>query len=513
MMPSRKWCAAVAAVLVCAASPARADFPHPALYIGVWGGGNFVLRDWDLGPNSRSYGPNVKDHSGLFGGRLGVQLIDRLALEAEVAWLPGVKSNNNRDNTTLLYDLNLVFHFLKGNWTPTISAGVGMYHSLAGGDLGYDIDPRVHLGLGLRGMLSEWAAIRLDVRDVITDGFDKFGANNLEATLGVDFFIFGAKVKAPEPRDSDKDGIVDNDDECPSSPGPAATKGCPDKDGDGVADKDDQCVDVPAGSVPDAAKAGCPNDRDADGVIDENDQCVDVPAGKIPDEARKGCPADQDKDKVIDENDQCVDVPAGKYPDSKRAGCPNDRDADGVIDEKDVCIDVPAGKIPDEARKGCPADKDGDSVADETDACPDKAGAPDPDPKKNGCPGLVVVKEGQIKILEQVYFATNKDEILSKSFKVLKAVANAVKSLPVGRKVRVEGHTDNKGTPEKNQDLSQRRAESVKKYLVEKEGLPAERFEAKGFGQDKPIEDNATDSGRAKNRRVEFHIEEAGEAQ
>ena len=150
-------------------------------------------------------------------------------------------------------------------------------------------------------------------------------------------------------------------------------------------------------------------------------------------------------------------------------------------------------------------DRDGDSIADAVDACPDKKGAPSVDPKKNGCPGLVVVESGQIVILKQVFFATNKDTILKQSYPVLDAVATALKAFPHLKKVRVEGHTDNVGKADYNTDLSDRRAKSVMAYLIVK-GVEATRLDAKGFGPSKPIADNKMVKGRALNRRVDFVI-------
>jgi outer membrane protein OmpA-like peptidoglycan-associated protein len=535
----------VAGTALALAPEARAEIPNPALYVGVYGGGNLVFRDWDLGANDHQVGytrlpvgplpePSattalLPTHSALVGGRLGFQFTPHLALEGEVAYLP-MKSTAGGDNQGLAWDVNLLVHLLTSDWTPVLEAGGGAYHNL-GGDLGVDADPRLHVGVGVRGMITSFMALRADVRDVISDGFDAGGSNNLELTAGLDFFAW----KGEGYGDRDKDGIRDRDDACPDQAGLASLKGCPDGDGDGVADKDDkcpsvpglidhdgcpadkdgdgvpdaqdQCVDVPAGAIADAKKPGCPADKDGDGVIDEKDQCVDVAAGKMPDAKRAGCPSDKDGDGVIDEKDQCVDVPAGAIADPNKAGCPNDKDGDGVIDEKDQCVDVPAGKIPDAKKPGCPSDKDDDRISDEVDACPDQAGAPDPDPKKNGCPGLVLVKGNQILILDQVYFATGKDTILPKSTPVLTSVAHAIKTLAADKHIRVEGHTDNKGKAKDNLELSQKRADSVKKWLVE-HGIAADRLEAKGWGQEKPIESNDNEKGRAKNRRVEFHIAE-----
>ena len=136
---------------------------------------------------------------------------------------------------------------------------------------------------------------------------------------------------------------------------------------------------------------------------------------------------------------------------------------------------------------------------------PDTPGAPSTDPKKNGCPGLVSVTSGQIVIVKPVFFATNKDVILQQSFEVLESVAEALRAARNIKKVRVEGHTDNRGKPAHNRDLSDRRAKSVMKWLVE-HGIDQGRLEAQGFGPDHPIADNKTADGRAKNRRVDFII-------
>ena len=282
-----------------------------------------------------------------------------------------------------------------------------------------------------------------------------------------------------------------------------------DRDGDGVLDDEDLCPDVHKGNRPDPDRLGCPvGDRDKDGVLDPDDQCPDVHKSNRPDPDRVGCPlGDRDKDGVLDPDDLCPDEHKGDRPDPKRLGCPTgDRDKDGVLDPDDICPDEHQGPTPDANRKGCPApDRDKDTVVDPVDACPDQPGAPNPDPKKNGCPGLVEVKGGQIVIVKPVFFATNKDVILAKSFPVLQSVADALKASPQIKKVRVEGHTDNRGKVDYNIDLSDRRAKSVMKWLID-HGIDSGRLEAQGFGPNKPVADNKTEPGRAKNRRVDFVI-------
>jgi outer membrane protein OmpA-like peptidoglycan-associated protein len=86
-------------------------------------------------------------------------------------------------------------------------------------------------------------------------------------------------------------------------------------------------------------------------------------------------------------------------------------------------------------------------------------------------------------------------------------VAAVVQAHPEILKIRIEGHTDSVGNADYNRKLSQQRADAVKAYLVGK-GIDGGRFEAVGYGPDKPVETNKSKDGRAKNRRVEFNITE-----
>ncbi len=282
----------------------------------------------------------------------------------------------------------------------------------------------------------------------------------------------------------------------------------PDSDRDGVNDPDDHCPAEPMGATPDPTRRGCPaRDTDSDGVSDSQDICPTVPAGAHSDTARRGCPAqDTDADGVVDGSDLCPTTPAGGHPDPARPGCPAaDQDSDGVFDSDDQCPTVPAGARPDPRRRGCPvADRDNDTVADEVDHCPDQAGAPSTDPRRNGCPGLVRIDENQIRILRPVFFATNADVILDASYPVLAAVADALQATGI-QSLRIEGHSDNRGNPERNRSLSQRRAESIRRWLIGHSISPG-ILTAQGVGDARPVEPNNTPLGRAANRRVEFHI-------
>lgn len=116
----------------------------------------------------------------------------------------------------------------------------------------------------------------------------------------------------------------------------------------------------------------------------------------------------------------------------------------------------------------------------------------------------VYIEKEKIVITETIYFASGKANILPISFSILDDVAEVLLKNPE-IKVRIEGHTDSVGRDDLNLKLSQARAESVMKYLIQK-GVSPERLEAKGYGETIPIADNSTPEGRAKNRRVEFVI-------
>jgi len=104
-----------------------------------------------------------------------------------------------------------------------------------------------------------------------------------------------------------------------------------------------------------------------------------------------------------------------------------------------------------------------------------------------------------------VQFAFGSDVILPASDGLLDSVNKVLVAHPEVTKVLIEGHTDNVGTAPYNKGLSDRRAASVRAWLL-KRGVDNKRLESKGFGFDRPIGDNKTDAGRQMNRRVEFKV-------
>jgi outer membrane protein OmpA-like peptidoglycan-associated protein len=286
-----------------------------------------------------------------------------------------------------------------------------------------------------------------------------------------------------------------------------------DRDGDGIDDADDACPSVAGVKTSDPKTNGCPPpppDRDRDGIVDAEDACPDVGGVKTSDPKTNGCPLDSDKDGIPDSLDACPQVAGVASSDAKKNGCPpdTDSDGDGILDSEDACPSVPGIRTADKTTNGCPdPDRDKDSVPNDQDACPDEPGPRDSDPKKNGCP-KAFVRGGEIKILEQVRFKTGSAEIDKgkENDDVLQAVLDVLTKHPEIKKVRIEGHTDDRGNAGMNKKLSKDRAASVVKWLTQ-HGIEAVRLSSNGFGQEQPIDSNSTDEGRRSNRRVEFHID------
>ncbi len=123
----------------------------------------------------------------------------------------------------------------------------------------------------------------------------------------------------------------------------------------------------------------------------------------------------------------------------------------------------------------------------------------------------VEVVEGEVVILQKVQFDTGRATIKAESHNLLDEVANVLLLNPQLVRVEIQGHTDDVGTDETNLKLSQRRAQAVRDYLVDK-GVKKARLVAEGYGSTKPIESNDTEAGRSANRRVQFEIVQIDES-
>lgn len=277
-------------------------------------------------------------------------------------------------------------------------------------------------------------------------------------TIGI--FLTNPAKKSTKQKDSDKDGIPDRDDDCPTKAGDIAGKGCPDRDGDGILDKDDKCPEFP-GSV---NHNGCPApDTDKDGVDDDHDKCPLV-AG---DKKYNGCPAvDSDKDGVMDAEDKCPNQAGSK----KYGGCPApDTDKDGINDDEDKCPTAKGSKA------------------------------------NNGCPPIKKELINRVENLaKRVQFAFKSTRLTSKSKMVLNEVVTIMNENPE-LNVFIEGYTSSDGNPANHMKLSQSRAESVRSYL-ESKGIDPARLKAEGFGAANPLNSGRTEFLRARNRRVELKL-------
>lgn len=203
---------------------------------------------------------------------------------------------------------------------------------------------------------------------------------------------------------------------------------------------------------------------------------------------------DSDGDGVPDSRDACPNTPAGHKVDAR--GCSLDSDGDGVADADDACPNTFRGAAVD--ARGCEMDDDKDGVVNRLDECPDTAAGARVDTR--GCEIKDVIE------LPGVNFETNSDRLLPSANNTLRDAATTLRRYPE-LVVEVAGHTDSDGAAEYNQGLSERRAITVRDYLIN-EGVREASLSARGYGETEPVADNATAAGKALNRRVELRISE-----
>ena len=293
-----------------------------------------------------------------------------------------------------------------------------------------------------------------------------------------------------------------------------------DRDGDGYDDGIDKCPDDPEDFDSFEDDDGCPDkDNDGDGIRDaaqfvdgrwvnndkkvENGREIDCRNEKEDFdqfEDEDGCPEpDNDRDTIIDGNDQCPNDPEDYDQYQDEDGCPDkDNDGDGVLDAAEL------KRNPDGTYNWTNNDKAFENGVEKD--CRNLPEDKDGDRDEDGCPDVLLIDDCQIKLSDKIYFKFDKWDIDPVSYKVLDEVYDTLQAGPT-IKVWVDGHTDSKGSDKYNKKLSQKRVESVAKYLTNK-GIAADRLEPRGFGEEVPIQDNKTAEGRAANRRVEFNLKD-----
>ncbi|MEZ4399802.1 MAG: OmpA family protein [Kofleriaceae bacterium] len=453
------------AVVALAATPA-----HAGVEVGVTAGLHVFNDDNELGV------PDVADatslrNTALFGIRLGYMFTDMLGVEVEGGIMP-------TEDRGLVYDVfagtlraHLIAQFRAADpnnkLLPFVVAGGGgtkVLSSAREDRITLDTDAAAYVGVGAKYRVENGWGLRIDGRLLFPPSSAGSGPTlDGELLLSV-YKEFGRKEaakeeEAPPPppvnEDPDGDGIVGDADQCPNEAedmdGYQDEDGCPeaDNDGDGVPDASDQC----------------PMDaEDADGFKDDD-----------------GCPdPDNDGDGLADAADKC----------------PNEaEDADGFQDED-----------------GCPdPDNDGDGVLDANDTCPDTLETKNGYQDTDGCPDEVPQALAKFTgVIKGINFKSGSATILKSSNKLLDKAVKVLTDYP-DIKLEIQGHTDDVGDDQKNLELSQQRADSVKAYF-EGKGIATDRLVAKGFGETMPsapidgLKGGKLKAAQAKNRRVEFKL-------
>jgi OOP family OmpA-OmpF porin len=454
------------------APPKKEEPPEFRFDFGIFGGIHFFNSKHALG--SYQYiekdpdlwtGNSPKLVGGAFGGRLGLHFNRWIGLEAEVDATPTIKTRSGATSMWIFGYRGSVIVNLTDSYVfqPFILAGYGGLTSLVDNTdvVGNDTWGFLHAGLGAKVGLTPTIGLRLDGRilvpwtaldPVIPKGNTRapYDGPDFQVLLAA-FLNFGViqKVVIESSGDRDGDGIPDNLDKCPDEP----------EDKDGFQDED-----------------GCPDlDNDGDGIPDSRDKCPNDP---------------EDKDGFQDED-----------------GCPDlDNDGDGIPDALDKCPNEPEDKDGFQDEDGCPdPDNDNDGIPDSRDKCPNEPETFNNYKDDDGCPDEVPAEVKKFTgVIEGINFKTGSADILAGSYVLLDRAVKVLQDYP-DVNLEISGHTDNRGKAEYNLNLSQRRADSVKTYFVQR-GIASARLQAIGFGLTRPIADNKTSSGRATNRRTEFRL-------
>lgn len=332
-----------------------------------------------------------------------------------------------------------------------------------------------------------WMAIRAGGGTALTQGF---GAPDYRLLLGVGW-------EPPRVTDADGDGLVDRDDECPKEPedldGFEDGDGCPDvdDDGDGIVDEADRCRLSPEDIDQFQDDDGCPDtDNDGDGLTDAADACPIEAEDRDRFEDEDGCPEPEVPVRVdlVDNDGMVIGVARATI--------------EGPDTEKSFVGTYDRGLAPGAYTVFAKA-PGYDALVAEVVVPEDGL---DTRLRMEEVQTTIRVTRERIELAEEIYFDTGKATIQNRSYSILDDAVAVLKEYAEIKKLRIEGHTDQRGSAELNLDLSRRRAASVQAYFVE-QGIDPDRLSSMGFGEDRPIDPANNAAAWARNRRVDFFVE------
>jgi outer membrane protein OmpA-like peptidoglycan-associated protein len=498
--------------------PTFAQFGSSGLKVGLQGNFLYPRNDFD--------NDNGIKFAGLIRGFIRMDLVKGLQFELGVgegiyAGLGTIISNNAPKAYYMTRIIPIDFRFVVSPWerekyNPYFYAGFGALHW----DKWYSeftnifkspqtTEPTgwtgvVPAGAGIQLKLSEHFALdfQAGINYTFTDNLEQIKMNDNQDyyyTAGIGLFYFGPNPNA----DDDNDGLT-NPDEKLLGTDPMN----PDTDGDGLLDGAEVKTFKTNPLNPDTDGDGL---KDGEEVMtyktDPNKVDTDVDGLKDGEEAMKyktdPLKADTDDDGLKDGEE------AMKY---KTDPLKADTDGDGLKDGDEVMKYKTDPLNPDTDKDGL---KDGEEVikyqTDPLNPDTDSGTINDGTEVKRGTnpldasddiPKIIKAEIGQAIVLEGITFKTGSAEILPVSEEILQKALNTLVYYK-DMEVEIAGHTDNVGKKAYNKKLSEKRAESVKAWLVAK-GINSKRITTKGYGLEKPIASNKTEEGRTKNRRIEF---------
>ena len=412
---------------------------------GLTAGAHFFNAKSGLGRHTNDPGDISPKTNVALGGRLALNFNRYVSIEGEALGIPTHTVDNRTKMWVFAYRGSLIVHLVgTGPIRPFINLGYGAMSSVVNDTsvVPSDTDGVFHAGVGFKIALGEHAGLRLDGRILAPPA------------------VFGKSI--PVGNETGYDG-----------PDWEALGGLFINFGE-VERTSRTIVKKEVIMMPPAAAAP-PSDPDGDGIAGAADKCPNIAEDKDGFEDDDGCPdPDNDKDGIPDAQDKC----------------PNQAETMNGIDDEDGCPEV---------------DTDGDGILGSRDKCPDQPETKNGYQDDDGCPDEVPQAIKKFTgVIEGINFKTGQATVLPGSYSILDRAVAVLKEYPDIR-LEISGHTDSKGKADYNRDLSQRRADAVKMYFIAN-GIDTSRLTSLGYGMDRPIADNQTESGRSKNRRTEFRL-------